>query len=207
MSQLAVSTLSREEARSLTDEVKHDAERLWRKLAELKEGHADEVLGYSSWHAYCEAEFGYKQAQAYRLLHAGQAAQIIPRDNGRPNERQARELSPLRADPDALRDAWKEASANGDPSAVTVREAVALRLPPKTQEELDRQLRWATTVNVLDGLAHFDRDPVPEQAEREAALINPDVIAQRGDSLTPARLRRASSWAALLADALERRLG
>ena len=37
---LTVAVLSREEARSLTDEVKHDAERLWRKLVELYEGDA-----------------------------------------------------------------------------------------------------------------------------------------------------------------------
>src|SRR6266545_3133295 len=100
--------LDRNEARRLTDEVKRDGEALWRKLVHLHDGRAHRALGYSSWHSYCEEEFGFKQAQAYRLLHAGEAAEIIPWDNPRPNERQARELSPLRGDPDSLVGAWSE---------------------------------------------------------------------------------------------------
>ncbi|MHB8742594.1 MAG: DNA N-6-adenine-methyltransferase [Sulfuricaulis sp.] len=124
----AQSRLSHNEARSLTNEVKRDGERLWRKLAELHNGRADEVLGYSSWHSYCETEFGFKQAQAYRMLHAGQAAEIIQLDNRPKNEAQARELAPLLNDPTALREAWAEASANGEPTAGDVREIVQRKM-------------------------------------------------------------------------------
>lgn len=205
MSALESSMLSRDEARSLTDEVKRDGERLWRKLVELYEGLAHEALGYRSWASYCEEEFGFKQAQAYRLLHAGQAASIIGSGNGRlPNVEQAQELRPLRAEPEKLRDAWAEASADGAPTALKVREAVQRALPPVSEEAREKQRRWAATMNVLDGLAHFDRPASPEQAEAEASLIDQRAAASRGESITPERLRNASAWAALLADALER---
>ena len=58
MSDLTIATLSRDEARSLTDEVKRDAERLWRKLIELYDGEAHIALGYASWRSYYAAEFG-----------------------------------------------------------------------------------------------------------------------------------------------------
>lgn len=137
MSEISVARLSEGEARSLTDEVKRDGERLWRKLVELRDGEAHAALGYTSWHAYCESEFGFKQAQAYRLLQAGQVASIITSDNGVPNQRQALELAPLRSHPEALRDAWQEASANGNATAATVREAVTKRLPgPKEAQRI-----------------------------------------------------------------------
>jgi hypothetical protein len=99
--------LSRDEARSLTDEVKRDAERLWRKLVELYEGGAHLALGYPSWAAYFKAEFGGEKSQAYRILNAGRVAAALDSPNGeRLNEAQARELAPLLDSPDELRDAW-----------------------------------------------------------------------------------------------------
>jgi hypothetical protein len=50
-------SLSRIEARQLTDEVKVDAQKLWAKLLSLYEGGAHIALGYSSWADYCRQEF------------------------------------------------------------------------------------------------------------------------------------------------------
>ena len=110
MSDLAVATLSRDEARSLTDEVKLDAERLWRKLVELYEGQAHAALGYSSWGAYFEAEFGGSRRRGYELLNAGKVLDSV-RNSALPlpaNEAQANELAPLLAQPESLRDTWAE---------------------------------------------------------------------------------------------------
>ena len=57
MNEALVPFLGPSEARRLTDQVKRDAKALWRKLGELYNGGAHTALGYSSWHAYCEAEF------------------------------------------------------------------------------------------------------------------------------------------------------
>jgi len=100
--------LSHAEARSLTDEVKNDAERLWRKLVELYEGRAHLTLGYSSWGAYFKDEFGGSRRKAYYLLDAGRVARELESSAQlcTPNEGQARELAPLKNDPAALRADW-----------------------------------------------------------------------------------------------------
>jgi hypothetical protein len=131
MSEIAVSRLSGEEARSLTDEVKQDAERLWRKLVELYDGGAHLALGFNSWGDYFATEFGGSSSRAYQILDAGRVARALGSTNGgMANERQARALTPLLDQPDQLRDAWAEASASGHATSEKVREAVERRLPP-----------------------------------------------------------------------------
>lgn len=46
-----------EEARALTDEIRHDAAQLWDKVARAYIRRAWDVLGYKSWDAYTDAEF------------------------------------------------------------------------------------------------------------------------------------------------------
>lgn len=52
------------EARRLTDQVKRDAQALWRKLIELYEGGAHTALNYTNWHEYCKAEFGFGRSHS-----------------------------------------------------------------------------------------------------------------------------------------------
>lgn len=129
MGELATAILSRDEARALTDEIKEDAERLWAKLLEAYEGMAHAALGYSSWGAYFETEFGRSDASAYRILQSARVMRQLPMGSPRPaNERQARELVPLLKEPEALRETWAEVvELHSEPSAAEVREAVAKR--------------------------------------------------------------------------------
>lgn len=126
--------LSKDAARSLTDEVKLDAQALWEKLVFLYEGHAHKVLGYSSWAAYCGDEFGWEHSQAYRMVEAGRVVRDLdsPMGDSRPtNERVARELSHLRYDVQKMKDAWMEAQVKfGDkPTANQVRDIVQSKNP------------------------------------------------------------------------------
>ena len=142
--------LAESEARVLTDEVKRDGEALWRKLVRLHDGGAHNVLGYSSWHAYCESEFGFKQAQAYRLLHAGRAAEIIPWDNRPTNERQARELAPLLTEPEKLQEAWAEVrELHSDPTASDVRAVVQRKMGVHYSSATPE---WSTPQDLFDQL-------------------------------------------------------
>ena len=111
MNEALVPVLGPSEARRLTDEVKRDAETLWRKLVELYDGGAHTALGYSSWQGYCDAEFGFGRSQSYRLLEAGRVAELVP--HGGMNERQARELAPLLRDQgkNAVAEVWNGARA------------------------------------------------------------------------------------------------
>lgn len=125
-----VATLSKDDARSLTDEVKHDAERLWRKLVELYDREAHLALGYSSWGSYFTAEFGGHASRGYQLLNAARIAEILDSTTvERPNEAQTRELAPLLKEPARMKAAWKEAveATNGNPTALAVKETVSRR--------------------------------------------------------------------------------
>lgn len=131
MSALEQSMLSRAEARSLTDEVKGDAERLWRKLVELYEGNAHGVLGYDDWGSYFKTEFGGSRTRGYELLAAGRVLDTV-RNSGLAlpaNEAQANELAPLLKQPEKLREAWAEVvEATPEPTAAQIREVVTAKL-------------------------------------------------------------------------------
>lgn len=74
------------------------ADELWHLLLQAYERRAHTALGYPSWGAYFEKEFGGGKRQAYRLLDAGRVVRAIEESSDprvtRPTERQARELVP-----------------------------------------------------------------------------------------------------------------
>ena len=130
--------LTAEQARELTDEARGDAAMLWAKLYALHEGGAHLALGYTDWGAYCEAEFGWSQGSASRLLSAGRVRSRLERANIPigilpDNESVARELSPvLHKAPEQLDDIWAEAVATAEgetPTAVEVQAIVDRRAP------------------------------------------------------------------------------
>jgi hypothetical protein len=129
-------------ARRLTDEVKRDAEALWRKLVELYDGGAHLALGYASWGAYFEQEFGQSGRRGYQLLDAGRVLESVNHGStAPPNERQARELVPLLEQPEQLRETWSEVrELQAEPTAADVREAVGKRLPPEARAHLKREV-------------------------------------------------------------------
>jgi phage N-6-adenine-methyltransferase len=151
MSELAVSTLSREDARALTDEVKRDAEALWRKLVELYEGGAHLALGYSSWGDYFAREFGQSERRGYQLLDAGRVLESVNNCSVAPtNEAQARELAPLLDKPEELRETWAEVrELHPEPTAANVREAVSRKMDVHYSSETDD---WSTPQELFDRL-------------------------------------------------------
>lgn len=162
--------LSFDEARTLTDEVKRDAEALWLKLVRLYEGNAHGALGYSSWHAYCQTEFGFGQSHAYRLLDAGRVAELFP--HGGMNERQARELVPLLDDEAELLETWRELRERyGDRlTAEKVRQAVQERLDLEHKVgtlKSTGNAEWYTPATVVEAvravLGDIDLDPASNE--------------------------------------------
>src|SRR5579884_1573760 len=83
------------------------------KLLELYEGGAHRALGYSSWGAYYEAEFGASKSEGYRLLDAARVVESIPNvGNGLPRPQtvhHAQALVPvLRDNPERVEEVWAE---------------------------------------------------------------------------------------------------
>lgn len=138
-------TLTKRQARTLTDVVKADAHALWLKLLRLHDGGAHTALGYSSWATYCAAEFEMSDASAYRLVQAARVVAQLPMGSSSPNQRQARELVPLLDDPPALEATWRDvtdraAEAKQAVTAVQVRDAVERRLLPRPSAEESSQV-------------------------------------------------------------------
>jgi N6-adenosine-specific RNA methylase IME4 len=157
------------EARRLTDEVKRDAAALWTKLLRLYEGAAHVALGYTSWGAYFEAEFGGSSSRTYQLLDAGRVAGVLADSTivERPNEAQARELVPLLDQPDELVEVVLELRAeHGDRvTAELIREQVRRRL---AREDLLAQAPPAAV----------DTPPFPERRYRCLVIDPPWPISQ-----------------------------
>lgn len=143
--------LSETQARELTDEVKSDAEALWRKLVELYEGEAHLALGYTSWGAYFETEFGGSRARAYQLLEAGRVLEAVQNFGLKPaNDHQARELAPLLKQPEVLREAWSEViEENPEPTAADVRDVVRRKMDVHYSSATDL---WSTPQDLFDEL-------------------------------------------------------
>lgn len=203
MTELAVRTLSPSTARTLTDEVKRDAESLWLKLVELYEGGAHASLGYPSWGKYFEAEFGGSDATAYRLLQSGRALAQLPIGSPRPtNESQARELAPLLAEPEQLRQAWAEVvELHPEPTAKQVREVVEKHRPrhsiPLDEEIVEKHQRENLIANLDRSLMSLEAPPSAAVAEAQRLLINGDA-----GPFTPSRFDRVVAYATAFADAL-----
>jgi hypothetical protein len=199
----AVATLSRDEARSLTDEVKNDAERLWRKLVELYEGCAHEVLGYDDWGSYFKAEFGGSRTRGYELLAAGRVLDTV-RNSGLTlpaNEAQANELAPLLKQPEQLREVWAEVVAeNPDPTAADVREVVQMRLPPKPPSLASERDQHETMVRVWDGACRVLDDKAENAPAKVARLMEFDGPGP----ITPDRLEAVALFCRAAANTLKR---
>jgi hypothetical protein len=124
---IAAAEITAVEARALTDQVRADAAALWAKLLALYERGAHTALGYSSWGAYYEAEFGQAKSQAYRVLEAARVVEALPEAHSPMGERVARELVPvLRDEPERVAEVWRQVvREHGEqPTAAQVRGAV-----------------------------------------------------------------------------------
>jgi hypothetical protein len=131
-----VVTLGSSDARRLTDELKAEVEAVWEKLLILYEGEAWRALGYKSWGAYFEAEFGQSRRRGYQLLEAGRVLVPVKNCSLTPaNEAQARELAPLLDElgEEALVQVWDGlVDEHGlEITAKLVRRAVQAKLKPE----------------------------------------------------------------------------
>src|SRR5690606_9647437 len=108
-------------------------------LLEIRNRRLYREQGYDKFEDYCRERWGFASSRARQLIMAAEVAQSVTMvtlsDNL--NERQARELAPLRHDPNALRRAWESANeaTGGKPTAEAIRKAVRAIIDPAQQTE------------------------------------------------------------------------
>lgn len=139
--------LSQSDARNITDRIKSRSEELWDLLLEAYEREAHTALGYSSWGAYFEEEFGGGKSRAYQLIDAGRVVRAIEGHSTvveLPNERQARALAPVaKANPEEAVQIWKEESERAAGKGVELTSTdlqQAARAATKRKEKEQRRL-------------------------------------------------------------------
>jgi phage N-6-adenine-methyltransferase len=107
---------------------------------------------YLSFEDYCEQRWSMSRKRAYDLMAGSAVVEAMSPmgDIKNPqNERQARELAPLREQPEEMAAAWEEASADGAPTAAKVKEAVARRMDVHFSSATDD---WGTPQDLFDSL-------------------------------------------------------
>ena len=129
--QLVTTQLDQAAARRLTDEIKADAASLWAKLLDAYEGDVHKALGYTSWGAYYEAEFGQDGSRGLQILRGARVLRALGSGEHVPlpaSDRVARELAPTlqEAGPEAVQEKWAEVveKHGPTPTAAQVRETV-----------------------------------------------------------------------------------
>lgn len=116
--------------------------------------------GFDTFEDYCQTRWEFSRQRASQLIQASEVSNML--DSPPKNARQAAELLPLLANPDALRDVWAEASADGQPTALKVREAVQAHVGHNSGEN-----EWYTPLEYIDAaievLGAIDLDPASNE--------------------------------------------
>ncbi len=71
----------------------------------------------------------------------------------------------------------------------------------KAEADELKQQKWAVTMEIIDGLRPFDRNP--ETASEAIEFFDYGLVETRGEKISPAKIRRAAEYLTNLADAME----
>lgn len=91
--------------------------------------------GFTEFDDYCRNRWGLSEAQITRKIQAGELVKQLPigQRSAVTSERQARELSPLKDEPEKMTQVMEEVIAEGKPTAKKIREKVNKLKPRKTR--------------------------------------------------------------------------
>jgi hypothetical protein len=148
---------------------------------------------HETFEAYCSERWGISRSYAYRQIDGAQVAEIVSPNGDSPapaSEAVARELAPLKNDPEKAREAWGNVvELHGPkPTAGQVRETVEKKKPAKKPAK--KKTPKAYSVDEL--LQMTTLAPALQQTE-----WLPEVLRDRGEwdaKVFKAMLDRARSW-------------
>lgn len=129
---------------------------------------------HDTFEGYCRERWEMGRAHAYRLIEGAEVARLVSPNGDMPvpaTEATARELAPLKDDPEVMREAWAEANerSDGKPTAAVVREVVSERRPSRIAPLMTSDTdEWRTPREVIERILRafpvIDLDPCAEVA-------------------------------------------
>lgn len=180
MTNVTPAELSKAEAKKLTKKIKEATDHLWYLLVDAHEGKAWKALGYPTWEAYVQAEFGMSKRRADQLLEKGEVVEAIQGATGKTGN--AFPIS--KRDVDAVKDDLPAVTADirakvdaGQAPEEAVAETIAAK---RAEKEQQREARKAEQ-------AEWDR----QQQENAAAL--PSFVADRDAARAQAIAARSNN--------------
>lgn len=143
---------------------------------------------YRTFGDYIKARFPQlSRSSVYRAIDTATVVQIVSPMGDIPNERQARELAPLRDEPEAMRQAWQSAveQTDGRPTATAVRERVgaAARSTLDGPSVVPAPARQAHRKPLPDAFWHATHDAL-KVAERLLRLTADDRFTANRDAIS-----------------------
>lgn len=99
---------------------------------------------HPTFESYCYERWGWRRTHAYQLIDAASVSAVADIQN----ERQARELAPLRDKPEKIKEVWEQAKSNYGPTP-TAEEVRSTRLGVHFSSTTDE---WATPQDLFDEL-------------------------------------------------------
>lgn len=180
--------MSPEEARRRVEEVKADAAALWAKLLGLYEDEVHTALGYSSWGAFYEAEFGESAGRGYQLLRSAEVVAVLgageSTDVHPASEAVARELAPLRREPERMREVWDQARQIYGPEP-TGTQVKRVRLGTSRRRKLPTGVAQTTPADTADEKTRLASSTVREALVELLTDLPREVIDYLWDTSHP----------------------
>jgi hypothetical protein len=141
---------------------------------------------FTTFEDYCQQRWGFVARRAYQLIKAAQIAQLVRKrfHTSLPNDGVARELLPLKSDPELLDATWKALKAfTPAPTVLQVREVVR-RVKAAPADEPD-------AVVVRQAIAMLPQAPITGKPSRRNAAPEP---ARQEDDLEPFEFFDFLTW-------------
>jgi hypothetical protein len=165
--------------------------------ARIRDERLYRAAGFSSFDSYCRERFGHDRGYADKVIRAaGVAAELSPMGLTL-NERQARELAPLRDDPEAMAEVMDEVTTEAEQTGTKV---TATKIREKVTEKIEAQTptieqRWAAVLTLHPYLADI---PTRYKAE---ALAGAEALTQFDTTERARREEIFQRWARSRPDA------
>lgn len=168
-----------------------------RALMGIRDGRQYRSAGWSDFDTYCRERWGFDRTRAHRLIEASGIAEVLPMGNIPTSERQARELAPLRDDPEAMAEVMDEVTTEAEQTGTKV---TATKIREKVTEKIEAQTptieqRWAAVLTLHPYLADI---PTRYKAE---ALAGAEALTQFDTTERARREEIFQRWARSRPDA------